>query len=173
MAAHQPMASHSPMTPAAAVFGSDCGMVPATGMGSLHGMSMDPVVTAAAHDPLLSMFAAEVARAGLSADLNGMSGLTVFAPANTAFGKLGHGAMSMLGHRAELAKILKYHIVPGHVTAAELASGRELKTLQGGLLKPSKMGDTYEVNSAHVLCGNIQTTNATVYIIDEVLMPMR
>src|SRR5215831_20413111 len=50
---HHPMASHSPMHESAA-FGSDCGMIPASGMGSLHAMSMDNVVTAASHNPLLA-----------------------------------------------------------------------------------------------------------------------
>jgi hypothetical protein len=48
---HHPMASHSAAAASAAI-GPDCAMVPATGMGSLHGMTMEPVVTAASHNPL-------------------------------------------------------------------------------------------------------------------------
>src|SRR5262250_77884 len=121
---HHAMAHHAMAETAR--FGSDCGMVPATGMGSFHGMSMDPVVTAAAHNPLLTT----------------------------------------------LAKIIKYHVVSGHVTPAQLASGKPLTTLEGGTLKPSKMGAVYEVNTADVICGNIQTANATVYVINKVLIPM-
>jgi len=58
------------------------------------------------------------------------------------------------------------------VTPSELAQGAPLRTLEGGTLKPSKMGSVYEVNTAHVICGNIHTANATVYIIDKVLIPM-
>ncbi len=168
---HHPMASHS-ATAASATFGSDCGMIPATGMGSLHGMSMDPVVTAASHDPLLTTLAREVKAAGLGGELNSMTAVTVFAPANTAFSKLSSHEMSMMHGRAELAKILKYHVVSGSITPAKLASGMTLKTLEGGALKAAKMGAVYEVNNAHVLCGNIRTANATVYIIDKVLVPM-
>jgi len=168
---HHAMASHHPMTESAQ-FGSDCGMVPATGMGSFHAMSMDPVVTAASHNPLLTTLAADVKTAGLTPDLNSMHAITVFAPANTAFAGLPASDMTMMHSTAELAKILKYHVVNGRVTTAELASGKPLTTLEGDTLRPSKMGSVYEVNNADVICGNIQTANATVYIINKVLVPM-
>src|SRR5215471_2196112 len=165
------MATHHAMAESAQ-FGPDCGMVPATGMGSFHGMSMDTVVTAASHNPLLTTLAGDLKTAGLTPDLNTMHTITVFAPANTAFTSLPAADMAMMHSTAELAKILKYHVVNGHVTAAELASGKALTTLEGDTLKPSKMGAVYEVNNADVICGNIHTANATVYIINKVLVPM-
>ena len=167
---HHAMAHHAMAETAR--FGSDCGMIPATGMGSFHGMSMDPVVTAATHNPLLTTLAKDINTAGLTADLNSMHAVTVFAPANTAFSKLPASSMTMMHRQAELAKILKYHVVSGHITPAQLASGKPLTTLEGGTLKPSKMGAVYEVNTADVICGNIQTANATVYVINKVLIPM-
>lgn len=166
---HHPMASHSA---ASAAFGPDCGMLPTAGMGSMHGMSMDPVVTAAAHNPLLTTLARDVKTAGLTGDLNSMHTITVFAPANTAFAKLPASAMTMMHSNSELAKILKYHVVSGQVTPAELAHGMTLTTLEGGTLKTSKMGAAYEVNNANIICGNLHTANATVYIINKVLIPM-
>jgi uncharacterized surface protein with fasciclin (FAS1) repeats len=171
-ATHHPMASHSDAMASSAAFGPDCGMIPASGMGSFHGMSMDPVVTAAAHNPLLTAFAADVKTAGLSGGLDSMHAVTVFAPANSAFGKLSGSQMSMMHTPAELARILRYHVVSGRVTPAELASGMTLKTEEGGSLKGSKMGSVYEVNNASVICGNIQTANATIYVINKVLTPM-
>jgi len=171
-ATHHPMPSHSHAMTETARFGSDCGMVPATGMGSFHGMSMDPVITAASHNPLLTTLAKDIKTAGLTADLNSMHAVTVFAPANTAFSKLPASSMTMMHSQAELTKILKYHVVSGHVTPAQLASGKPLTTLEGGTLKPSKMGAVYEVNTAAVICGNIHTANATVYVINKVLIPM-
>ena len=171
-ATHHPMASHSRAMTESARFGPDCGMVPATGMGSFHGMAMDPVVTAASHNPLLTSFAAEVKAAGLVSDLNSMHSFTVFAPANSAFSKLPHAEMSMMHSNAELAKILKHHIVSGRVTPAKLASGMALPTLEGGSLTGAKMGSVYEIGKADVICGNIQTANATVYVINKVLVPM-
>jgi uncharacterized surface protein with fasciclin (FAS1) repeats len=170
MPSHHPMSDHS-MTESAR-FGSDCGMVPATGMGSFHGMSTDQVLTAASHNPLLTTFAHDAKAAGLTAQLNSMHAITVFAPANSAFAGLPASEMSMMHSQAELAKILEYHVVNGHVTAAELARGSTLKTLEGDTLRPSKMGAVYEVNNADVICGNIQTANATVYVINKVLVPM-
>jgi len=171
-ATHHAMASHSHAMTESARFGPDCGMVPATGMGSFHGMAMDPVVTAASHNPLLTSFAAEVKAAGLVSDLNSMHSFTVFAPANIAFSKLPHAEMSMMHSSAELAKILKHHIVSGRVTPAKLASGMALTTLEGGSLTGAKMGTVYEIGKANVICGNIQTANATVYVINKVLVPM-
>jgi uncharacterized surface protein with fasciclin (FAS1) repeats len=168
---HHAMATHHPMTESEQ-FGSDCGMIPAAGMGSFHGMSMDPVATAASHNPLLTTLAADIKTAGLTGDLNSMHAITVFAPANTAFASLPASDMTMLHNTAELTKILKYHIVNGHVTTAELASGSPLTTLEGSTLRPSKMGSVYEIDNADVICGNIQTANATVYIINKVLVPM-
>ena len=171
-ATHHAMAPHSHPMAETARFGPDCGMVPATGMGSFHGMSMAPVVTAARHNPLLTSFAADVKMAGLTGDLNSMHAVTVFAPANSAFSKLPASEMDMMHSTAELAKILKYHIVSGRVTPAELAHGMALQTLEGGSVKGAKMGSVYEVNNAQVICGNIQTANATVYVINKVLVPM-
>jgi uncharacterized surface protein with fasciclin (FAS1) repeats len=164
-------ATHHPMAEAATI-GSDCGMIPATGMGSVHGMSMDPVVTAATHNPLLTSFAADAKAAGLTSDLNSMHAITVFAPANSAFSSLSSHDMAMMHSASELATVLKYHVVDGRVTPAELTSGMTVKTLQGGSLKLSKMGSVYEVNNADVLCGNIHAANATIYVINKVLLPM-
>jgi len=109
---------------------------------------------------------------GLTADLNSMHAVTIFAPANDAFAKLPVAAMTMMHSRAELTKILRYHVVNGTVTTAQLATGKPLTTLEGSTIKPSKMGAVYEVNNAAIICGNIHTANATVYIINKVLTPM-
>ena len=166
-----PSASMTESAASAATVGTDCGMIPAAGMGSMHGMAMDPVVTAASHNPLITTFAAEVKKAGLTNTLNSAKNITVFAPDNQAFTKLTSHEMTMMNGMAELARILKYHVVNGHITPAELASGMTLTTLEGSQLKTSKMGSVYEANNATITCGNLHTANATVYIINTVLMP--
>ena len=165
---HHPM-THHPMAQTA-TFGSDCGMIPASGMGSMHAMTTDSVVTAAGHNPLLTDLAAAIKAARLTAALDSMGSITVFAPSDSAFT---HSDMGMVHSRAQIARILKYHVVDGHVTTAQLASGKPLTTLEGSTLKPSKMGSVYEVNNADIICGNIHTANATLYIINEVLTPNR
>jgi len=164
--------SSESMNEAAATIGNDCGMIPASGMGSMHGMSMDPVVVAASHNPLITTLAAEIKKAGLTGTLDSAKDITVFAPDNEAFAKLSAHDMSMMSGMAELDKILKYHVVKGHITPAELAHGMTLTTLEGSPLKTAKMGSVYEVENAAVTCGNLHTANATVYIINTVLMPM-
>jgi len=171
-ASHQAASPSPSMTESSAAIGTDCGMIPAAGMGSMHGMASEPVATAARHNPLLTTLASEVQKAGLTGTLNTAGNITVFAPDNQAFAKLTQHDMTMMSGTAELARILKYHVVTGRVTPAELSSGMTLKTLEGSQLRTSKMGSTYEVNSAAITCGNLHTANATVYIINTVLMPM-
>ena len=174
-ASSAPMAS-SPASAAGASttsdFGPGCASVPKSGAGSFTGMATAPVATAASANPALSTLVTAVKQAGLVNTLNSASGITVFAPDNAAFAKIPASSLkSVLADKAELTKILTYHVVAGRVTPAELASGKTLKTLEGSTVTPAMMGSSYTVNGASVVCGNVQTANATVYIIGSVLMP--
>ena len=153
-------------------FGSGCASVPRSGAGSFSGMSTAPVATAAAANPVLSTLVAAAKKASLVDTLNSAANITVFAPANSAFAKIPSATLnSVLANKTELTKILTYHVASGRYTPAELASGKPIKTLEGATVKPSMSGGTYSVNGAQVVCGNVQTANATVYIINTVLMP--
>lgn len=168
-------ASSAPASSGAATatdFGPGCASVPKTGAGSFTGMSTAPVATAASANPVLSTLVTAVKKAGLVDTLNSASGITVFAPDNAAFAKIPAATLNqVLANKAELTKILTYHVVAGRYTPSQLAAGTPLKTLEGATVTPALMGSTYEVNSADVVCGNVQTANATVYIINTVLMP--
>ncbi len=153
-------------------FGPACSAVPSSGAGSFSGMSTAPVATAASANPLLSTLVTAVKKAGLVDTLNAASGITVFAPDNAAFAKIPSATLSkVLGNKAELTKILTYHVVGSTVTTGDFASGMSAKTLEGGSVTLAKMGSTYTVNGAKVVCGGVTTANATVYIISSVLMP--
>ena len=153
-------------------FGPGCASVPKTGAGSFTGMSTAPVATAASANPVLSTLVTAVKKAGLVDTLNSASGITVFAPDNAAFAQIPAATLSkVLADKAELTKILTYHVVAGRYTPSQLAAGTPLKTLEGATVTPALMGGTYEVNSADLVCGNVQTANATVYIINTVLTP--
>ncbi len=153
-------------------FGPACTSVPKSGAGSFSGMATAPVATAASANPVLSTLVAAVKKAGLVDTLNSAANITVFAPDNAAFAKIPPATLAkVLADKAELTKILTYHVASGRYTPAQLASGTPIKTLEGATVKPGDMSGTYAVNSAHVVCGNVQTANATVYIIDSVLMP--
>jgi uncharacterized surface protein with fasciclin (FAS1) repeats len=156
-------------------FGSACSSVPATGAGSFAGMAQAPAATAASNNPVLSTLVSAVQAAGLVDTLNGPGPFTIFAPANDAFTKIPAATLSgvMGDPSGALTKILTYHVVAGQkMDAAMLAQAGTVTTVEGGTLTIAKSGDTLTVNgSANVICGNVQTANATVFIIDSVLMP--
>jgi uncharacterized surface protein with fasciclin (FAS1) repeats len=167
-----PMASSGSAASAMSDFGPGCSSVPKTGAGSFTGMATAPVATAASANPVLSTLVTAVKKAGLVDTLNAANGITVFAPDNSAFAKIPSSTLgSVLANKSELTKILTYHVVAGRYTPAQLASGKTLKTLEGGMVTTAMSGGTYTVNGTAVVCGNVQTANATVYIIGSVLMP--
>jgi uncharacterized surface protein with fasciclin (FAS1) repeats len=154
-----------------APFGPACSSVPASGPGSLAGMAQDPVATAASHNPALSTLVTAVEKAGLADTLNSAKDITVFAPTNAAFAKIPKATLdSVLNNKAELTKILTYHVVPGQLAPSQLAGSH--KTLEGSDLIVTGSGEQFTVNgNSMVVCGNVHTANATVYIVDNVLLP--
>lgn len=157
---------------AAEPFGAGCAAVPKSGKGSFDGMAQEPVATAASANPALSTLVTAVKKAGLVDTLNSAEGLTVFAPTNDAFAKIPKKKLNaVLADKKTLTKILTYHVVEGKNTPDQLGSAGELTTLEGQKVSPSGSGEAYKVNDANVVCGNVQTSNATVYIIDTVMMP--
>ena len=151
-------------------FGAACGKIPRTGKGSRRWLASVPVVTAASHYPLLTDLAHAAKVAGLAAKLNSASAVTLFAPDNSAFRALGRGNYNtLMANKADLAEVLKYHVVTGRVTPAELAERRPLTTLTGLPVHPAKSRNVYKVNGVQVICGNLRTANATIYIVNGVL----
>ncbi|MFD7535153.1 fasciclin domain-containing protein [Streptomyces sp. NPDC059819] len=153
-------------------FGSACASVPKDGAGSFDGMAKDPVATAASHNPALSTLVAAVKKAGLVDTLNNAQNITVFAPTNDAFAKIPKADLDkVLNDKAMLTKILTYHVVGQKLAPKQLENG-SFDTLEKGKVTTTGSGTAYKVNdSANVVCGNVPTANATVYIIDSVLMP--
>jgi uncharacterized surface protein with fasciclin (FAS1) repeats len=136
-------------------------------------MAPTSVATAASHNPALSTLVTAVTKAGLVDTLNNTQNITVFAPTNEAFAKIPPDTLSqVLADKQALTDILTYHVVGERRTPAAWDAGT-LPTLQGGTIRTAKAGDTYTANDARVVCGNIQTRNATVYVIDTVLLPKR
>ncbi len=156
---------------AAEPFGAGCQAVPKDGKGSFGGKATDPVATAASNNPLLSTLVSAVGEAGLGETLNSAKDITVFAPTNDAFAAVPKATMdaAMKDPKGLLTKVLTNHVVPGKLTPETLAG--EHKTLGGGTITVSGSGEAFKVGQANVICGNVQTANATVYIIDGVLLP--
>ncbi|MFI8263739.1 MULTISPECIES: fasciclin domain-containing protein [unclassified Streptomyces] len=153
-------------------FGPGCAGVPKEGAGSFDGMAKDPVATAASNNPALSTLVAAVKKAGLVDTLNNAKDITVFAPTNDAFAKIPKADLDkVLADKATLTKILTYHVVGRKLTPEQLGNG-SFETLQKGMVTTKGSGEAYKVNgTAGVVCGNVKTANANVYIIDTVLMP--
>ncbi|MEV6596987.1 fasciclin domain-containing protein [Actinoplanes sp. NPDC051346] len=153
-------------------FGAGCSAVPtdSSDPGSFAAMAQVPVATAASGNPVLSTLVSAVKKAGLVDSLNTAEALTVFAPANSAFAKIGKKDLDkVLADKKTLTKVLTYHVVPEKLAPADLAGSH--KTLEGGEVTVTGGGTDFKVGGASVVCGNVQTANATVYIIDSVLMP--
>lgn len=175
MSSESPADTSSPsdaMDAGAQTFGAGCSAIPADGGGSFNGMATEPVATAASANPLLKTLVTAVGEAGLVDTLNSAEGITVFAPTDDAFAQVpAKDLNALLADKPALTSVLTYHVVPGQLTPEQLAGTHE--TLEGSELMIEGSGEDFTVGSggASVLCGNIPTANATVYVIDSVLMP--
>ena len=143
---------------------------------------VDIAIGSADHTTLV----AAVKAADLVATLKGAGPFTVFAPTNEAFAKLPEGTVESLlkpENKAQLTKILTYHVVAGNIDAAgvmaAIKSGKGkavLTTLSGGKLTASvdkgKVKLTDESgNSVFVTATDLKGTNGIVHVIDGVLLP--
>ena len=144
------------------------------GPASVGELAKVPVATAAANSPVLSTLAAALS-GGLNPAVNLVDTLnggqfTVFAPTNDAFAKIDAATIDKLKtDSALLTSILTYHVVPGQAGPDQVAGTH--KTVNGADVTVTHNGDSLTVNNANVVCGGIPTTNATVYLIDSVLLP--
>lgn len=165
------------MDPGAMLVGAGCEAyaeeVP-DGAGSIQGMSQEPVAIAASNNPLLTTLTAAIS-GELNPDVNLVETLndgeyTVFAPVDEAFAKIDPATIETLKTDSDLlTSILTYHVVEGQVDPEDIAGMHT--TLQGEDVEVTGSGDEWMVNDAMVICGGVQTANATVYLIDTVLMP--
>ncbi|GMA33349.1 fasciclin domain-containing protein [Litorihabitans aurantiacus] len=166
------------MDPAANLVGPGCAAyaeaVP-DGAGSVSGMAQDPVATAASNNPLLTTLVSAVS-GQLNPEVDLVSTLnsdefTVFAPVDDAFAKIDPATLESLGGDATaLSTVLTYHVVPGQLDPEQVVGTHT--TVEGEDLTIEGSGDDLMVGGqASVICGGVQTANATVYLIDTVLMP--
>ncbi|MBV1779024.1 fasciclin domain-containing protein [Paeniglutamicibacter sp. ABSL32-1] len=172
-----PSSSAAAMDPAANLVGSGCAAyaeaVP-SGEGSVAGMAKDPVAVAASNNPLLKTLTAAVSgklnpKVDLVDTLNGGE-FTVFAPVDEAFAAIPEKDLNAVVADADtLSTILTYHVIPGQIAPSDIAGSHT--TVEGQDVKVTGSGDKLMVNGASVICGGVQTANATVYLVDTVLMP--
>jgi uncharacterized surface protein with fasciclin (FAS1) repeats len=157
----------------AQTFGEGCAAVPEDGAGSFDGMATEPVATAASANPLLTTLVSAVKQAGLVDTLNSAEGITVFAPTDDAFAKIPAKTLEgVLKDKETLTAILTHHVVGEQLAPEDLAGTHQ--TLNNDELVVEGSGEKFTADTeerAEIICGNIPTANATVYVIDSVLMP--
>jgi uncharacterized surface protein with fasciclin (FAS1) repeats len=144
------------------------------------------IVENAVHSKDHTTLVAAVKAAGLVDTLEGAGPFTVFAPVNKAFAKLPKGTVDTLlmpENKDKLVAVLTYHVVPGHLTAADLLAqvkeggGKaELKTVEGETLTVAKAGRGLTVTDAkgdvaHVTISDVLQSNGVIHVIDTVLLP--
>ena len=170
MGSDDSMSSSTPAE-AGAPFGEGCASVPEDGKGSFDGMSTDPVATAASNNPLLKTLVKAVTEADLAKTLNSSEDITVFAPTDDAFAAMDQATLdkAMNDPKGLLTTVLTHHVVEGRLAPEDLAGTHE--TLAGDKITVKGSGEDFTVGDATVVCGDVQTANATVYIVDSVLMP--
>ncbi|KQY34869.1 fasciclin [Nocardia sp. Root136] len=172
-----PAATTGASAAAADLVGPGCAAYAAqvpSGPGSVSGMAQEPVAVAASNNPMLTTLVSAVSgklnpEVNLVDTLNGGQ-FTVFAPVDSAFAKIDPATIeSLKTDSATLTSILTYHVVPGQIAPQNIAGTH--KTVQGADVTVSGSGNTIKVADANVICGGVRTANATVYMIDSVLMP--
>lgn len=142
-------------------------VVPMMGVGAQAGT----IVEVAAGNPDFSTLVELVTAAGLVDTLNGEGPFTVFAPTNEAFAALPEAVVSYLGANPDvLTAVLTYHVVPGKVMAADVATG-EVATAQGAnvSLKADDMGVT--IDGVNVIATDVEASNGVIHVIDGVILP--
>lgn len=156
----------------AETIGASCDAIPTDGAGSFESMADKDVATAASENPLLKTLVKAVKKADLVDTLNSAEALTVFAPTDDAFAKLPKKDLNaVLADKDLLTKVLSHHVVAGQLGPEDVAGEHE--TLLKDMVNVTGSGEDFKVGAekASVLCGNIPTANAKVYVIDTVLMP--
>lgn len=142
---------------------------------SIHETEVDAdIVELAMSQDFLSTLVAAVKAGDLVETLKGDGPFTVFAPTNDAFAKLPAGTVENLlkpENKAQLVKILTYHVVPGKVMAADLKNGQMPKTVEGSSIKVTLMDGKAMINNATVTKADVEAENGVVHVIDTVIMP--
>ena len=169
--------SSAAAAPASDLVGTGCAgyaeKVP-SGPGSVAGMAMDPVATAASNNPVLTTLTSAVSGklnpgVNLVDTLNG-GDFTVIAPTDDAFAKIDPATLEKLKTDAPLlTSILTYHVIPGQLSPAQVAGTHQ--TVEGDEVTISGAGEALKFDESGLVCGGVKTANATVYMVDTVMLP--
>jgi uncharacterized surface protein with fasciclin (FAS1) repeats len=130
------------------------------------------IVETAAGAPQFSTLVSLVKKAGLVGTLSGKTKYTVFAPTNAAFAKVPKKTLNaLLADKAQLRKVLLYHVLPGSVPAAKVLKTESAKTAEGSDVEFSVRGKSAFVNESKIITTDIRCSNGIVHAINAVLIP--
>ncbi len=118
-------------------------------------------------------FVAAMQATNLLNSLKGPGPFTVFAPTDTAFASLPAGALQQLmaNPTGQLTDIVRYHVIPNKLLAADLADKSEAVTVQGKSVKFEVSGNTIKINGAQIITKDIQASNGVIHVIATVIIP--
>lgn len=151
--------------PAGAMAGSSAG---SSEMGATKN-----IVGVASDDPRFSTLVSLVKKAGLVKTLSGTTKFTVLAPTNAAFKRVPKATLDALGKdRAELRRVLTYHVLKGAVPSSTVVTLKSAKTVEGSNIRIKVAGGKVKINnSATVIVTDVPASNGVIHAIDRVLLP--
>lgn len=135
--------------------------------------SKETIAQIVAKDPDFSTLLTALKEAGLDKTLDEKGPFTVFAPTNAAFAKVPKATLdALLKDKAQLTKVLTYHVVAGDVKAADVVKLKEAKTVEGSPIMIEVMGSNVMLNkNVKVTKTDIVASNGVIHVIDTVLLP--
>lgn len=158
-------------TMAAGPTGSDCSMLP----DDAEALAERPLQEAAAEIPELSTLVSALTLAGMDTSLDSGDGITLFAPVDAGFDALPADTLqSVMADPGQVESILQLHVADGRLDSTALAEAGTVTTRAGVDLEfdaEALTVSTPEGSSATVVCADVETVNATVHLIDGVLLP--
>lgn len=113
--------------------------------------------------------------AGLAGVLSDSGPYTLFAPNDDAFGKLPRGTIEdwlKPENKSELVSVLKYHVLPGRASAADVGTMSHPKMMQGQSAVITKEGDKIRIDGANLIGVDIASSNGVIHMIDAVILPI-
>jgi uncharacterized surface protein with fasciclin (FAS1) repeats len=132
------------------------------------------IVEVAASNNSFKTLVKAVKAAGLVETLSGKGPFKVFAPTDAAFAALPKGTLEKLlrpENKAQLVKLLTYHVIPESASAAQLGNATQIKTVEGQELMITTKPDGMMISGAKVLIADVPASNGLIHAIDKVLLP--
>ncbi|MEO1208723.1 MAG: fasciclin domain-containing protein [Cyanobacteria bacterium J06638_20] len=131
---------------------------------------MADIVDIAVGADAFTTLVAAVQAAGLVEALKSPGPFTVFAPVDDAFNALPPGTVqTLVQNPPQLGRILKFHVVSGKYSRADLASVNSLTSLEGSPI-PINCNGVFEVKNATVLTPDIEADNGIIHVINRVIL---